>query len=153
MKPFAVALVLVLALATSGCASLPLVENGCIQILPEPGHESAVHLLKGGQPVANDDLRTATADDPEANRDAQRARQHAIASLALGPIGVAFTIVGLSLTADGANNTKASELYVGAPMAGVGVAALVAAIVELKLSTKRGLRAVDGYNARHPACR
>jgi hypothetical protein len=147
----ALAFALGLALATTGCSTIPLVTTGCLQILPEPGHESTVHLLKAGQPVPDDSLLVATVDDPEAHHDAVRARQHAIASLPLGLGGIAFTVVGLSLTADGAHNTSSRELYVGAPLAAVGVAALVAAVVELKLSGRRGLRAVDGYNQRHPA--
>jgi hypothetical protein len=146
-------LAVVFALAVGGCANIPLVTTGCVQIVPEPGHPSAVHLIKGGQPVADDSLLVATADDDEAHREAVRARRHALAALPLGLGGVVLTIVGIALTADGAQYTKSKELWVGAPLAGVGVAALVASIVELKLSSRHGLRAVEGYNERHPGCR
>jgi hypothetical protein len=140
-------------ITVAGCANTPIVTTGCIQIVPEPGHDTEVHLRKGGIQVPGDNLLTATLDDPVAHDDAWWARRHAVVALPVGLAGVALGVVGLALVSDGAPNHGTKELAVGAPMLGLGVGGIIAGIVELKMSSKRGVRAIEGYNARHPACR
>ncbi|HEX4457581.1 MAG TPA: hypothetical protein VIA18_06405, partial [Polyangia bacterium] len=82
-----------------------------------------------------------------------RSRQHALASIVLGSIGVAFTVVGVSITADGGRGDGATELGIGIPFAAVGVGSLIAAGIEMKKSSNRGQRAVSLYDEHHPACR
>jgi len=145
-------LLFVLALQT-GCATAEINSTGCIRMGAESEHLSDVHLYKAGQPVPGDNLVTATADDPEAQAYAKRSRQHAMASIVLGAIGIALTVVGVSITADGGKGDGATELGIGIPFAAVGVGSLIAAGIEMKKSANRGRRAVSLYDEHHPACR
>ena len=145
-------LLFVLALQT-GCATAEIHSTGCIRIGAESDHPSDIHLYKAGQPVPGDNLINATADDPEAQALAKRSRQHALAAIVLGAVGVAFTVVGVSITADGSRGDGATELGIGIPFAAVGVGSLIAAGIEMKKSSNRGQRAVSLYDEHHPACR
>jgi hypothetical protein len=137
----------------AGCAMSEIRSSGCIRVGAESDHPSDIHLYKAGQPVPGDNLINATADDPEAQQLARLARKHALASLALGAIGVVFTIIGVSVTADGGHGQSNTELAVGVPLAAVGVGALVAAGVEMKKSANRGESSVELYDQHHAACR
>jgi hypothetical protein len=148
--PLAVAALLV---AGCGIAPMPIVSRGCLQTIGDPGRASTLHLVKAGQLVPDDSLLVATEDDPEAHRLAQLARRHAVAAVVLGISGVVLTIVGVSVTTDGARGPSTPELAVGAPMAGVGIGALIAGGVEIHKMRARGVRAFELYNERHPDCR
>jgi hypothetical protein len=137
----------------AGCAMSEIRSSGCIRMGAEAAYPSDIHLYKAGQQVPGDSLVNATDDDPEAQKLARLSRKHALASIALGAVGVVLTVVGVAVTADGGHGQSNAEIAVGAPLAGVGVGALIAAGVEMKKSANRGESAVELYDAHHPACR
>ena len=143
-----------LALALqAGCGMSEIRATGCIQLVAESDQPSDLHLYKAGQPVPGDNLATATADDPEAHHEAHVARRDGKLALALGAIGIVFTVVGVSVTADGGHGESTPELAVGVPLAAIGVGSIIAAAIELHKSSKHGQRAVDVYDQHHPQCR
>lgn len=146
------ALVASLALATqTGCSLAEIRPGGCINM--REGDHADVHLYKGGQPVPNDDLRTATADDPEAHAQALKARKDTVLGLVFGSIGIAFTVVGAAFLVDGARGDSNTEIAIFAPMLGVGVAGIVGSAIALKQSATHGQQAVNLYDDHHPNCR
>jgi hypothetical protein len=118
-----------------------------------PPARGPVHLFKAGQPVDDDNLAVAVADDVEATREARRARRAALAAIPLGVAGFAASVAGIAVTADGAHGGDNRELAVGIPVLAVGFAALVVSMIEITRSNHHGARAILLYNERHPGCR